>query len=133
MTKRIRPHILQSEAYCRCGCGLIQSDKTLNWVDQFVESCGFSIAISTLARCTKYNTRIRGVDDSPHLLTEDGLGGGDFKQRNPKKRMVMINKAMAMVELGIINQVECCDRHMHLAKVPDDHRLAGCFNWGKSK
>jgi len=132
--KRVRPHITVQEAFCRCGCGLIQSDKTLDWVNMYIELCGFSIPISTLARCRNYNRKVGGVDDSPHQLIEvPGEGAGDFKARNPHKRMKMIDAAMALAHLGFINQVECADRHIHLAKLPDDHRLAGCFNWGKSR
>ena len=130
---RVRPHITVKEAYCRCGCGLIQSDETLDWIDYFIEKCSFSLKITTSARCKVYNAKIGGVDDSPHKLTKKGKGAGDFANRNPKRRWKMIDVALKMAELGYINQIECCDRHMHLAKVPPSHRLAGCFNWGKSR
>ena len=128
----LRSHILESEAYCPCGCGLVPSSESLDWMNEFIEDCGFSIPISVLARCPEYNAKIGGVADSPHITVTTGYGAGDYKQRNPKKRMKMIEVAIGMFLDGFINQIECCDRHIHIARVPPDHRLAGCFSWGQS-
>ena len=133
MTDRIRKHITKEEAYCRCGCGLIQGDIWLDVVDTLIDMCGFQIGISTMARCIVYNRKVGGVEDSPHLERYGTCGAADLKCWGHKKRMVILKNIMILEKLGEINQIEICDGHVHIANVPMMHRLYESCNWGKSK
>lgn len=130
---RLRSHITEKEAFCRCGCGLKPSEDWLDTVNIFLDLYGKPVGISTMYRCKKYNKRIGGVKDSPHQYSKSDLGGADIKCRSPKSRDRIIYIAMAMKHLGFLNQIEVCNYHIHIAKVPKSHRLAGLMNWGKSR
>ena len=141
--RRIRPNILITEAACDCVCGLMPSEKHLDRTQHVIGQYGKGIPISTMARCNTYNKDIGGVDDSPHKLSEQfdqsvpdkdrGYGATDYTCRDGHSRANLMNILYPMFLAGIINHLEICDRHVHAAKVPDNHRLAGQVNWGKSK
>ena len=99
----------------------------------FLDLYGKPVGITTMVRCKKYNKKIGGVKDSPHLYAKTDLGGADIKCRSPKVRDRMDEIARAMKHLGFLNQIEIANYHMHIAKVPKSHRLAGLLNWGKSR
>lgn len=134
---RIRPHILLSEARCRCGCGSLPHGRWLDTVDRLIDLIGFPIGISTMARCKTYNDKIGGVKYSPHLLfgldPEAETGGADLRCRDPRKRMVIVKAALDLEAVGLITQIEVCDGHIHVASVPPGHRLHGLMNTGISK
>jgi len=129
----IRLHITENEAHCRCGCGLIANDGWLDTTDFLIDLCKMSIPISTMARCAEFNEEIGGVDDSPHLSTDIPYNGAsDLKCSDPLKRWILMEKIHLLIKMGKINQVEVCNLHTHIAKVPLNHRLYKRFNWGIS-
>lgn len=133
MSNRVRPRITSKEAFCRCGCGVKPSDGWLDTVNLYLVMYGKPMRISTIYRCDKYNAKIGGVKDSPHRYKTKDYGGADYRCRSPIIRMKLVIIAIAFYLIGKINQIEICNYHIHIAKVPKSHRLAGLCNWGKSR
>lgn len=133
MKERIRSRILLSEATCPCGCGRQPNPGWLDATNLWLELCGFPVGISNMARCYTYNRKIKGSSRSPHKLIKEDYGATDGKQRNPRKRAKMLEAAFALWHLGLINHMEVCDGHIHIAKVSPTHPYCGLIHWGKSK
>ena len=132
MKKRIREHILQSEAECHCGCGKTPSETWLDMVNVLIEECGFPIPITSMVRCSQHNRKVGGSSNSPHLLVSYWHGAADLACIDPQKRMKIIEEAMFLYQDGCINHIEICDLHVHIASVPENHPYFMCLHWGKS-
>jgi uncharacterized protein YcbK (DUF882 family) len=133
MSNFILPRVTESESKCRCGCEVVASLYFLRTISRLLTLYNKPVKITTSYRCPEYNNQIGGVKDSPHLLNDAVFGAADLRCYNPIERMKLIKLIMPMVEKGIFNHVEVCDKHIHLARVSSDHRLANMFNWGRSK
>jgi len=137
--KHVRPKILISEAACNDGCGLMPSDSWLDTVNLWLELCGGQVKLTSMARCDKHNLDLYKGDatkacKSPHILTQKNLGFGaaDGRCISPKRRTRLLLAAYDLWSLGFINHIEICDRHIHIALVPEDHPYAGLSHRGKS-
>ena len=130
---RIRPHITEREAHCRCSCGKVTNDGFLTIIDALLSRYGKPCRINCMVRCDEYNTKIGGSKTSGHLENKHGYGAADLRCNNPIDRAIMLPIAIFYFDAGIINHIEVCDGHLHVAKVPLDHPHAGKIHWGKSK
>jgi len=92
-----------------------------------------------MARCKAYNTKIGSKETSAHRFYRDtdlnwiisgkAFGAADLKCRDGKKRMAMLSTAVLLKDLGLINNIEVCDRHIHIAFVPKGHKHYGkCYH-----
>ena len=139
---RIRPHVLKSEAECDCGCGAMPYDKWLDVVEKFIVECNFSIPISSMARCKAYTAKIGSKETSAHRFYKDtdihwvtngnSFGAADLKCRDSGRRMIVVTTAINLMNQGLINNIEVCDRHIHIAYVPKGHKHYMKMYWGRS-
>ena len=128
-------HVTSKEAHCPCGCGLISTAWVMGIADVFINAMGFPIKINCMDRCDKYNLRLGGFKQSPHIIRQPGYGAIDFSYGSRTKitNTPMFLKAFYWFEIGIINHIEICDRHLHIANIPGGHVLAGIIQEGSSK
>lgn len=58
------------EVVCKCGCGMLPTDKVLRLFDELRSKTKFSIPISSGARCREHNKKIGGAFNSAHTFGE---------------------------------------------------------------
>jgi len=124
----VREHILHKEAVCP-DCGLLPAAGFLDLVEKLRLVCGFALPIQSMARCERHNREIGGAEHSAHLLHEGSYGAADIGIRNTRRRFFILWYALM---LGF-NNIEVCDGHLHVGRVPEDHPGFGRLVWGKSK
>lgn len=61
-----KTHFTESELNCRCGCGLTLKPDFLFRIESFRRILGFSMPITSGARCPTYNKKVGGVKNSMH-------------------------------------------------------------------
>jgi hypothetical protein len=130
--KNMYEHVTRKESECPCGCGLVANKFTLTMADAYIQRLGSPTRITCLPRCERYNKKIGGFSKSAHLQQE-GYGAGDFAYGDSNKRTRMILTAIEWFNAKLINNVEICDKHIHLGLVPEGHILFNVVQGGVSK
>lgn len=133
-------YITAKEAHCHCGCGLVANEWLLTISNIYIKNIGSPTPITSLVRCLKHNhslykgdTTKYGYDGSPHLFNRDGFGAGDFGYRDKRKGSLMFMIAYGLFQAKIINHIEFCNWHIHIANVYEDSILAGLIQQGNSR
>ena len=61
------PHFSDAELECKCGCGMLPQPEFMNKVEELRNRVGFSLPVSSAARCPKHNERVSKTGlDGPH-------------------------------------------------------------------
>ena len=125
----LRKNISEKEAECP-HCKKLPSDLFLDKLQELRDACGFALPFKSIYRCPEHNKAIGGSDDSVHI-TETALafGAADIGMINPRMRMQVIGTALI---LGF-NNIEICDKHIHVGMAPPGSRQIDCMYWGISK
>ncbi len=131
-TPSIWPNISVEEATCPC-CGEMASAALLDKIQKFREMVGFAIPFTSIFRCSLYNGSIKGSKYSLHLdsANPDEYGAVDcgIDKSESHNRWAMLNVART---LGA-NNIEVCDKHMHIGWAPMGHVMQNRLYWGVSK
>ena len=94
---------------------------------------GLPLHVTSGCRCTAYNNKIGGHRASSHKIVQLGAAYGaiDIKTGRyfNKFRWLLITAAIA---LGF-NNIEVCNLHTHIARVPKGHPQYNRIVWGVSK
>ncbi len=66
MSEKLTPHFTDKELACRCGCGMIPTQKLMDALEAVRLIYGRPIRIASGARCEAHNKRVGGAPDSSH-------------------------------------------------------------------
>lgn len=128
----VRTNISVREAACPC-CGELPNDRLLDRLQALRDACGFPLPFTSIYRCPIHNKTIGGHPTSVHKLgaQDNDYGAADIgiHKRYSKKRFIIL---IAALDLGF-NNLEVCDRHIHIGIAPSGHPQAISLYWGVSK
>ncbi len=114
-------------------CHLLPTPEFIELLQVLRTRYGFPLRVTSGCRCQVYNTKIKGYKDSTHMVVIEGAAYGtvDIKtgRYNNKFRWNLITLAL---ELGF-NNIEVCNLHTHIGRVPDNHPGYNRIIWGVSK
>ena len=61
------PHFTDAELFCKCGCGMLPERDFMDKVEKLRVKVGFSLPVTSAARCPKRNVAVSGTGlDGPH-------------------------------------------------------------------
>lgn len=122
----------RKEAECPC-CEVLPSISFVNRLQGLRNEYGKPMHITSMYRCPTHNRKIKGYKESVHMvkLVGAGYGGADIKcaRYDNTKRWEIITLALAHG----FNNIEVCDKHIHIGRVPPTHSGYNKIAWGVSK
>ena len=128
----VRENISRKEAECP-HCGVLPSNWFLDLLQKLRTAYGKPLHFTSMYRCSVYNRRLKGYRYSVHMvnIANAAYGGTDIRigRYHNRKRWVVYTLAL---KLGF-NNLEVCDRHIHIGRVPDHHPGYNKIIWGISK
>ncbi len=128
----VRKNISRKEAECP-HCGLLPSEEFLHLLQRLRDAYGGPLHFTSIFRCTTYNRDIKGYKYSAHKVKKKNAayGAADIRvgRYYNRRRWIIVTLA---IKLGF-NNIEVCDKHIHVGRVPEDHMVYHKMPWGISK
>lgn len=111
------PHFSAKELTCKCGCGMLPAQDFMNKVEQLRVSCGFSMPVTSAARCPAYNAKVSGTGTTGPHTTGRAIDLAVDRER----AYMVLSAAISMGFTGIGVQQKGSGRFIHLDDLPASH------------
>lgn len=85
------PNFTPEEVTCRCKCGLMPTEEAMIQIQTLRNLCGFSLPVTSGARCAKHNASVGGAKNSYHVK------GMAFDIRVNRKKSVIIKRNLNLL------------------------------------
>lgn len=108
------PHFTKEELACKCGCGMLPQQDFMNKVEKLRNSLGFSLPVSSAARCPTYNAKVSGTGTTGPHTTGRAI---DFAVDRQKAYMLLV-AALNSGFTGIGVQQKGSGRFIHIDDLP---------------
>lgn len=108
------PHFTAKELQCKCGCGMLPAQDFMDKIERLRVSCGFSMPVTSAARCPEHNARVSGTGRTGPHTTGRAI---DLAVDRERAYMVLV-AALNMGFTGIGIQQKGASRFIHLDDLP---------------
>lgn len=109
------PHFTKAELTCKCGCGMLPEQDFMDRVEGLRVSLGFSLPVTSGARCASYNSKVSATGASGPHTTGRALDLG-VRGENALRLIVEARRA-GFSGIGVSQKGE--GRFIHLDDLPD--------------
>lgn len=128
-SKKLSNHFTFSELTCKCGCGLLPNQHTIESLERLRTDCNIPFLITSGARCDNYSKKVSGITGGDH---SKGSAIDIHINSSTERALILLNIFKRQVEEKKITwyQIEICDRHIHISTQLRESQTA---LWGISK
>lgn len=109
------PHFTAKELACKCGCGMLPEKDFMDKVEALRVAVGFSLPVSSAARCPEHNARVSATGRTGPHTTGRAIDLAVDRQ----KAYMVLSAAIAMGFTGIGVQQKGSGRFIHIDDLPN--------------
>lgn len=119
---------------CECPhCGTLPSISFVNRLQGLRNEYGKPMRVSSMYRCPAHNRAIKGYGKSVHMVLIEGAGYGAADIKTGRYNNTMRWELITLALKHGFNNIEVCNLHTHIGRVPPTHSGYDKIIWGVSK